>query len=170
MNTTKEDFKNTYDDNISVSSDEEIYDEDITYYNYVKEDDPEHEDFIFDKELLENIEWRMIKIGDNNLRISSSGKIQYMDISIFYITSGNRYPGTPYRYIDIKVSKNDIKRFFVHDLVWRVFNHTPEEEWEIRHSNYTPLDKDNCYINSLNYLEVYKKDRIYTDFRKLNTI
>ena len=102
MNTTKEDFKNNYDDNISVSSDEEIYDEDITYYNYVKEDDPEHEDFIFDEELLENIEWRMIKIGDNNLRISSSGKIQYMDISIFYITSGNRYPGTPYRYIDIK--------------------------------------------------------------------
>lgn len=165
-----EEDKIIYEDNISISSSqEEFYEDEEINHRYIPEDDPDNDNFIFDESLLDNTEWRMIKIGNTNIRISSTGKVQYMDISIFYVTYGNIYPGTPYRYIEIEIYPNDIRKLFVHDLVWRVFNHSIEDgKWEVRHSKYTPFDENNCYSNSIEYLEVYKKDEIYSDYKQIN--
>lgn len=165
----KEDDKFVNEDNISISSQEELYEEEESDLNYISENNPEHPDFIFDENILENIEWRMVKIGDTNIRISSNGKIQFMDISILYVTKGTIYSGTPYRYIEIEVYPKEFKKLLVHDLVWRVFNHSIDDnKWEIRHSNYTPLDENNCYLNNIEYLEVYKKEDIYRDYNYIN--
>jgi len=74
------------------------------------ETDPlEHEDEMYRNEDIIPVEWKLLKLGDSRLRISNEGKIHFLDISMFYVTAGNRETGTPYRYVDVQVFKGEIR-------------------------------------------------------------
>jgi hypothetical protein len=117
------------------------------------------EDPLFEgAELSPPAEWRLLKIGKNKLRVSSEGKIHFIDVNQFYITPGVRQEGTPYRYVNIELDNYDVRKFYVHDLVWRAFNYDdPPEGWEVRHSNDTPVE-EKCYLNHIDYLDIYRSD------------
>ena len=104
-------------------------------------------------------QWKLLKLGDARLRISNEGKIYIFDVSPFYVTSGFRETGTPYRSVQIEVFKGDIRKYYVHDLVWRVFNmEDPPTGWEVRHMIHTPTDENHCYENHIQYLDIYPRD------------
>ena len=106
-------------------------------------------------------EWKLIKIGITKLKVSNEGKLFIVESAMWpklFITEGLRYAGSPYRYIDIEVTKGNYTQYYVHDIVWRSFKKEDiPEGWEVRHSDYTPMDDGQCYLNHIDYLDAYKK-------------
>ena len=145
-------------------SDELSSEEDEDYDDDLETDPLEHEDEMYRNEDIIPVEWKLLKLGDSRLRISNEGKIHFLDISMFYVTAGNRETGTPYRYVDVQVFKGEIRRYYVHDLVWRTFHQeNPPPGWVVRHANHTPTDTDHCYENHLQYLDIYQ-DTVCTEY------
>lgn len=159
------------------------YDEDDRYPHHYhdtedkdteEEEDYEEEEYLEDEDnkLLEEdtdglyyddtiipTEWKLLKMGDTRIRISNEGKIHYLDIHLFYVSSGLRETGTPYRFVQIEVAKGDIRKYYVHDLVWRAFHmEDPPEGWEVRHMNHVPMEENHCYSNHLQYLDIFRKE------------
>ena len=135
------------EENESYTSDSDYYDppdEDI------QEDTPQYDDTIRDDSIVFT-RWELFRLNGQTLRISNTGKVQYPEISMFHIVKGVKYEGTPYRYVNV-----GDKKFYVHELVWRAFNKTePPPNYEVRHTNDTPLDNENCYLNELQYVDLY---------------
>jgi len=136
------------------SDEDEDYEEDHEIkYLYDNDDDAVYLD-----DSIVRTEWKLLKLGEARLRISNEGHIQFLDISMFYISKGYRENGTPYRYINIEVFNRDMRQYYIHDLVWRAFNQEdPPHGWEVRHANHTPMDENHCYENRLQYLDIYQK-------------
>lgn len=157
----------------SEASDCEADDDADEYYDF--DDDKYEEDHIYanicDKYPLSSIfkdvpsrvnEWRSVRIGEMNLRVSNSGKVQFPDISCYYVTEGHREIGTPYRYIRVQVTDDKWCKYYVHDIVWRTFKEDTvvPDGWEVRHIDYTEMDDGKCYLNNIEDLDVYKKEVI----------
>lgn len=143
-----------YSDEENISNEEED-DED----NFSEETDPDIP--IYDEEIRDETivytDWRTIKLGQTQLRVSNTGKVQYPDISIFMITNGLKEHGTPYRFVNVELYKGDEpQKYYVHDLVWRAFHEEdPARGFKVGHHNNTPFDDENCYSNELQYLDIY---------------
>jgi hypothetical protein len=162
----------------------EYYDENDRLYNSEQSDDESDENgddyYDFDDDEYSNIcdkyqldtaftdaptyEWRSIRIGETNLRVSNEGKVNFIDVSRYYITDGHHETGTPYRYICVQVGPNEWSKYYVHDVVWRTFNEDMAipDGWEVRHLDYTDMDDYKCYLNKVEHLDIYKKE-IRTD-------
>lgn len=142
------------------SEEDEDYDEEDLDTDFYEKD----EDALYEDDTIIPVEWKLLKLGDARLRISNEGKIQFLEMSMFYVTSGHRDTGTPFRYIDVEVFKGDMRRYYVHDLVWRTFNlENPPVGWVVRHANHTPTDCNHCYENHLQYLDIYP-DTVCTEY------
>lgn len=172
-----------YDDNerggYGYNSDES---EDDCYYDDLIENYDFEEDYFEDEYIPPNItdkypmpiaapipsaraEWKNVKIGNTAMWISNEGKIYFVDIHQYYITDGFREIGTPYRYVDIEFGKDDYQRCYVHDIVWKTFKSEPiPDGWEVRHYDLSEMDEMKCYINHVDYLELYKKINITRNF------
>jgi hypothetical protein len=150
----------------SEFSEEEYEEEDEDYYEFEEECDYDVlSATIFDKcsiDISDNsspVVWKLINIGNTNLRVSNEGKIHFIDENQYYITEGFRDIGTPYRFVDIRISDTLYRKYYVHDIIWKAFK--PEEDipdgWEVRHLDYTALDDGQCYINNIDNLSIYEK-------------
>jgi hypothetical protein len=147
----------------------EYYEDGDYYYTEEEEcDDDEIEEYYEsseESELLEPhplvnldeqrtpVQWKTVTVGRTTLSVSNEGKIM---ISPFYITTGDREIGTPYRYIQVCSEDGIYINHYVHDIVWRAFkNEDVFDGWEVRHFDYTEMDSGKCYINNLENLHVY---------------
>jgi hypothetical protein len=154
-------YPHHYQDGDHRDTEEEDTEEDEDYLE--EEDDigrqePDSDELYYDDTIIPT-EWKLLKLGDARIRISNEGKIHYLDLSPFYVTSGLRETGTPYRFIQLEVFKGDIRKYYVHDLVWRAFNmEDPPEGWEVRHMNHVPMEENHCYENHLQYLDIFPKN------------
>lgn len=147
-----------YDDYDTYCSDYSQQEEDEYEEEYNEEEECEsnivEDNYEYDP-LPERCEWRDVKVGDVYFKVSSEGKVMF---SRFNVTYGFREAGTPYRFINIEISPSNYRRYYVHDIVWRAFNgNTVPIGWEVRHFDYTPMDSGGCYINCIDYLDVYEK-------------
>lgn len=147
-----------YEDGESYYTDEEEYDEeDIEEYYDSSDDYCEIIDKnpLFSNEERKNVEWKTVTIGTSSLSVSNEGKIM---TNPYFITTGDREIGSPYRYIQIRIGDNTFANHYVHDIVWRAFNDDDVlTGWEVRHLDYTEMDAGQCYINNLENLNVYQK-------------
>jgi len=92
--------------------------------------------------------WKKICVDGTIVHISSNGSLRSND-SMFSITKGFAFLGTPYRTYTIET-----KEYFVHDLVWRAFNGDPPEGWEVRHTYEEACKRRKYYDNSIKNLTI----------------
>ena len=155
-----------YEDGDSYYTDEEEYEEDDIEEYYESSDEVEILDNnpLFIQEERIPVNWKKITLGKTTLSVSNEGKVL---INPYYITTGDREIGSPYRYIQICGDEGLYINHYVHDIIWRAFN-TEEvlDGWEVRHLDYTEMDSGQCYINNLENLNVYQK----TICRKINLL
>jgi hypothetical protein len=146
-----------YDDWDYYFTDEDEFDDEEIEDYYESSDEPELIDInpLFSYEEGIPVNWKTVTIGKTTLTISNEGKIR---VGPYYLTTGNREVGSPYRYIEICDNDGEHINHYVHDIVWRAFN-TDEvlDGWEVRHLDYTEMDSGQCYINHLDNLNVYQK-------------
>ena len=138
------------------TEEEECDDDEVDeYYESCEESDLLDHNPLINYEERAAVQWKTVTVGKTTVSVSNEGKII---ISPFFITTGDREIGTPYRYIQICIEEGLYVNHYVHDIVWRAFN---KEEvldgWEVRHMDYTEMDSGQCYINNLENLNVYQK-------------
>lgn len=146
----------------------EYYDDYDTYYSDYSNDEDEYEDEYNEEDDCDSIvddnyeydplpprsQWKNVKIGDAKFKVSNEGKVWF---SRFNITDGFKEDGMPYRFINIEISPDNYRRYYVHDIIWRAFNNNNVPfGWEVRHFDYTPMDSGGCFINCIDHLDVYK--------------
>lgn len=156
--------QNEYDDYYSHLMDDYDYDSDNTNNDsddeydqegYYDENYEDPEDLIYKDDDQVITQSTFLKIGETKLRVFNTGAIQYPD-SIFNVTYGDHVLGTSYRSVRVKVSHNNYKNYYIHDLVWAAFNGDVPSGWEIGHvDRTTSFDSNYCYSNHLNNLDIY---------------
>lgn len=146
-----------YEDGGSYYTDDEEYEEDDIEEYYESTEELELIDInpLFSDDERTPVNWKTVKIQKTTLTVSNEGKIL---INPFYVTTGDREIGSPYRYIQICSEDGTYINHYVHDIVWRAFNtEAVLDGWEVRHLDYTEMDIGQCYINNLENLNVYEK-------------
>jgi hypothetical protein len=138
------------------TEEEECDDDEIEeYYESSEESELLEPNPLFNYDERTQVQWKTVTVGKTTLSVSNEGKIF---ISPFYITTGDREIGTPYRYIQVCSEEGIYINHYVHDIVWRAFNtENVLDGWEVRHFDYTEMDAGKCYINNLENLHVYPK-------------
>lgn len=145
------------DGEFCFSDEEECEDSDIDEYYESNDELYEIDDShpLFSDEQQKPVHWKAVKIGTSTLSVSNEGKIL---TNPYYITTGDREIGSPYRYIQVRNNDGTFINHYVHDIIWRAFNDEDVlDGWEVRHLDYTEMDLGQCYINNLENLNVYQK-------------
>jgi hypothetical protein len=105
------------------------------------------------------IRWKQLRIGEAIIEVSSNGQIKPFgaELRIGYplATDGIQLPGTPYRIYTVEVSQRDVRRYFVHDLVYYAFNGPPPDGYEVRHIAQYANKPRKVYSNRLGVLDIY---------------
>lgn len=106
--------------------------------------------------LIPPTEWKLVKIGETILHVSSFGKIKPYQ-SLFIAHDGFVIPGTPYRSYPIEYENGDVKHIYVHEIVWKAFKGHIPEGWQVRHTiDYTKFGRK-MYSNAIWNLTIYPK-------------
>lgn len=147
-----------FEDGDSYYTDDEEYEEEnIDDYYYDSSDETVElvdNNPLFSEEERIPVNWKTIKIGRTTISVSNEGKVL---INPFYVTTGDRQIGSPYRYIQICNDEGIYVNHYVHDIIWRAFNTEDVlDGWEVRHLDYTEMDAGQCYINNIENLNVYQ--------------
>jgi len=157
-------YDSDYDNSVNSEEEQQIYDEiqEETYFYehrddeevYVKEDP-------FLKSLIENpihppIEHEILKIGNTTLEVLSNGKIKKAG-TLDLPTIGDSYSGTPYMTYNVEIEPGYIKKFFVHDIVWRAFCGKIPADKEVRHMQIDSNRAHKKYSNALCMLSLCTK-------------
>lgn len=101
-------------------------------------------------------EWKLVKIGETVLHVSSFGKIKPYQ-SLFIAQDGFAVAGTPYRSYPITFDGGVVKHMYVHEIVWKAFKGHVPDGWEVRHTiDYTKFGRK-MYSNAIWNLAIYPK-------------
>lgn len=106
--------------------------------------------------LIPPAEWKLVKIGETVLYVSSFGKIKPYQ-SLFLALDGFTIAGTPYRSYPIEYEAGHVKHMYVHEIVWKAFKGNIPDGWEVRHTiDYTKYGRK-MYSNAIWNLTIYPK-------------
>lgn len=99
--------------------------------------------------------WKKVDIGISNYEVSNFGRIK----KCYSTNKGTKIRGRKYRTVDIVLERLENKKykcqkFYVHQLVWIVFNGDIPDGMEILHDEKAPLDEDGCHRNWLQDLKL----------------
>jgi hypothetical protein len=105
------------------------------------------------------VRWKQLRIGNSVIDVSSDGQIKPFGAELrvgYPLTSeGVRLSGTPYRTFTVELYHNEVRRYFVHDLVYQAFNGPPPLGYEVRHiAQYTNKPRK-VYSNRLGVLDIF---------------
>ena len=145
---------NDYDQENEDNDNDDISEDDRCKHYYQHYDYDHDNDKLFDNNSIKTTEYAILNIGITNLVISNQGKIRNLD-NVYSTSMGFTLIGTPYRTFPVKVEKNKIEEYFVHDLVWRAFHGDPPHGWEVRHAYVETKRGNEFYNNALEFLELY---------------
>lgn len=99
------------------------------------------------------VQWRLLKIGESVLHVSSEGKIKpykSMDVA----NEGFLLHGTPYRTYPVE---HPTRHMYVHDLVWQAFHGAIPDGWEVRHTDDHTRTPKKTYSNALRHITIYPR-------------
>lgn len=100
------------------------------------------------------IEWKLVKVGDTVLHVSSHGKVKPYK-SLCLSTNGFPVAGTPYYSYPVEHERGMTRNVLVHDLVWQAFRGTVPPGWDVRHTlSHTRFAK-RMYSNAIWNLTLY---------------
>lgn len=126
------------------------FDKEYTAYGYFWKEIEKEEPTFPGEEI-----WKPFSKGCSKYEVSNYGRVK----NTYRITLGKKVRGRKYRLIDItkeKISATTYvcEKYYIHRLVWEVFNGPIPEKMIILHDEKAPLDEEGCYRNWLEDLSI----------------
>ena len=102
-------------------------------------------------------DWAVLYIGECTLYVYVGGAVRRKGDAFNMVDYGLPYAGTPWRTVHVQVAKDESRRYFVHELVWRAFMGDVLDGYEVGHTREAleAVGASGEVSNALEHLDMY---------------